>query len=175
MHAHRRDITNFNQITMIYKILSITDKMTSTGKPMKNLELEDTNRGVFKVNIFSDFPHYAELAVNSTIDGEIRKNDKGYDNLYSNEIKPRGGASGAFKTAQMEKVMDKKAENIEKAQENRSEGVKISATMRDAVQLAIVANNDPTRLNTLEEEIIYWRKWLWTHWDDPTTEAIYPQ
>ncbi len=47
--------------------------------------------------------------------------------------------------------------------------------MRDAVQCAIVAyGKDPTRLNTLEDEIVYWRKWLWKHWDDPQTEAIYP-
>ncbi len=156
---------------MIYKILDVEPTQTSTGKPMKRLAIEGVDK---KINIFSDFPHYADIIIGSTIDGEIRKNDKGYDNLYSNEIKSSPRGNFGSRTADITKAVETKAKNIAVAQENRSEGIKISGTWRDAVMLAIEAHKDPTRLNTLEEEILYWRKYAWTHYDDPNTNPLYP-
>ena len=108
---------------MIYKVLSAEPTTTSTGKSMKKLTLESAN-GTQKVNIFSDYPNYANVLEGTTLDGEIRKNDKGYDNLYSNDIKPRGGASWGFKTAQIEKVMEVKRQDISKFQDNKEQGIK---------------------------------------------------
>lgn len=155
---------------MIYKIKEATPTITSTNKPMKKLVLETENNEVVRVNIFSDFPHYAELREGSTIDGEIRKNDKGYDNLYSNEIKPKGNPN--FKTQQMEKVMDKKSELISKAQDNKELGIKIASTLRMAVDVATSLTSDQWQGTTMQEEIKYWREWFWLEWSN--TEDMKP-
>lgn len=149
---------------MIYKVLSADLTATSTGKSMKKLSLESTN-GVQNVNIFADFPHYAEINVGSSIDGEIRKNQKGYDNLYSNEIKTPTGAGSAFKQAQMEKTIDYKDNKIGKRMDDKEFNIMISSTMRDAVSLAIAEIKDITTLNTLEGDILKWRTWLLAHWE----------
>lgn len=148
---------------MIYKVINVDNVVTSTGKPMKKLGLESTD-GAAQVNIFSDFPHFAEIIVGSTIDGELRKNDKGYTNLYSNEIKPRSGAGGAFKQVQIEKTMEVKAQHIEKAQTNKEEGIKIASTIRMAVDIVTSLKSDQWQATTMQEEIRFWREWLWLEW-----------
>jgi len=147
--------------------------MTSTNKPMKKLSLESTE-GVAQVNIFSDFPHYADIIVGSTIDGEIRKNDKGYNNLYSNEIKQRGGAPSAFKTAQIKEVMDVKRQDIQESQKNKEIGIKVSATMRDAVLIATALTPEQWQGTTMQEEVRFWREWLWTEWDNTGSDTMKP-
>lgn len=141
---------------------------TSTGKPMKRLEVADTNNTVSKVNIFSDFPHYADLKEGSTIDGEIRKNDKGYDNLYSNEIKPRSGASSGFKTAQIEKAMEHKEQSISKFQDNKEFSIMVASSMSGAIALAIAEYKDKTVLDTLDQAVLKWRRFILDNWNiDP--------
>jgi len=100
---------------MIYKVKSATAKTTSTGKPMKALELVDTEGLEHKVNIFSDFPDYANLNVGSEINGELKQNDKGYTNLYSNNV-PQ-------KKPNMERVMEKKADMISMSQEKKAQNI----------------------------------------------------
>ena len=158
---------------MQYKVIKSENVMTSIGKPMKKLSLESTD-GASQVNIFSDFPHFAEIIEGSTIDGELRKNDKGYTNLYSNEIKPRGGAPGAFKQAQIEKSMEIKAQHISQAQDNKEVGIKVSATMRDAVLIATSLTPDQWHGTTMQEEVRFWRAWLWTEWDRTSPNDMQP-
>ena len=64
--------------------------------------------------------------------------------------------------------METKAQNIEKAQDNKQEAIKISSTMNKAVDLAIaeLGNGSELGSSALEERILYWRTWLWKHWDD---------
>ena len=150
---------------MIYKVNEVDDVMTSTGKPMKKLSLEGVAK---KINIFSDFPHYAEIKEDSTIDAEIRKNDKGYDNLYSNEIKPRGNSN--FKSQQIEKAVERKEQGIARSQDNKDWSIRVSSTMNKAVDLAIAEIKDITTLNTLERDILKWREWLWRNWEVSDTQ-----
>ena len=152
---------------MIYKVLSVEDVFTSTGKPMKKLSLESEG-GVQNVNIFSDFPHYAEIKVGSTIDGEIRKNQKGYDNLYSNEIKPRGGAGGAYKEKVIGEAMQRKEQSIGKFQDNKEFSIMVASTMSGAVALAVAEFKDKTVLDTLDQAVLKWRQFLLDNWSvDP--------
>jgi hypothetical protein len=61
--------------------------------------------------------------------------------------------------------METKAANIEKAQDNKAENIKISSTMRDAVLITVSeAQHDATV--DYGERIKYWRAWLWKQWDD---------
>jgi hypothetical protein len=156
---------------MIYKILEVVDDQTSNGKPMKRLAIEGLAK---KMNIFSDFPHYAEIVAGSTIDAEIRKNEKGYDNLYSNEIKPRSGAPSAFKQAQIEKTMERKEASIGKFQDNREHSVKVAATMRDAVLIATSLTQDQWQSTTMQEEVRFWREWLWNEYDNVGSDTMPP-
>jgi len=152
---------------MIYKVLSTENVMTSTGKPMKKLSLEGEG-GVVSVNIFSDFPHFADITIGSTIDGELRKNDKGYTNLYSNEIKPRGGANPAFKQQQIEKTMERKETSIGKFQDNKEWSIMTASSMSGAVALAIAEYKDKTVLDTLDQAVLKWRRFIIENWDiDP--------
>lgn len=153
---------------MIYKVKNATPKTTSTGKAMKALELVDSNGTEHKVNIFSDFPNYAGISAGSEIDGELKQNDKGYTNLYSNlvpEKKPNN-----FKQVMVEKTMERKEQSIGKFQDNKEFSIKVASTFSNAVNLAIANfKQNPTSLRTLEEEVEYWREWCWTHYDvDPT-------
>ena len=155
---------------MIYKVLSVNDAQTSTGKPMKRLGLEgvELEGGEKKINIFSDFPHYAEIVEGSTIDAEIRKNDKGYDNLYSNEIKQRGGAGGAYKQKVIEESMARKEGSITKFQDNKEWSIMTASSMSNAVALAIAEFKDKTVLDSLDQAVLKWRNFIITNWElDP--------
>ncbi len=149
---------------MIYKVLNAEATSTSTGKAMKKLSLEGEN-GVQNVNIFSDFPRYAEITVGSSIDGEIRKNQKGYDNLYSNEVKRGYAPRSPSQTANIEKAMDRKEASIGKFQDDKDFNIMVSSTMRDAVQLAIAEFGNERVLDTLEQGITKWRNWLIANWN----------
>jgi hypothetical protein len=150
---------------MIYKITEVVDDQTSTGKPMKRLAIEGVAK---KLNIFSDFPHYADIKEGSTIDAEIRKNDKGYDNLYSNEIKPRNSAPSAFKQAQIEQTMARKETSIGKFQDNKEFSIMVASTMSGAVALACAEYKDKTVLDTLDQAVLKWRRFLLDNWSvDP--------
>lgn len=155
---------------MIYTIKSAEAVTTTTGKPMKKLSMVGTDEIVVSVNIFSDFPHYADITVGSSIDGELKKNDKGYTNLYSNEIKTRGAAPSAFKQKVIEETMQRKETSIGKFQDNKELSIKVASTMNKAVELAIAEIRDIKTLNTLEQDILKWREWLWNNWDVGSTQ-----
>lgn len=144
-------------------------KITSTGKPMKKLYLGGENgeviEGVPSVNIFSDFPHYADIEKGSKIDGEIRKNDKGYDNLYSNEIKPRGGVYRPPQVA-IKEAMEKKEASISHFQDTKEQSIKLASTIRMAVDIATSLTPEQWQSTTMQEEIRFWREWLWLEWDN---------
>lgn len=72
-----------------------------------------------------------------------------------------------FKKAQLE-VQEVITKNVGKAQDNTSHSVRVSSTFRMASETAIAGEN------TTEENILQWRKWYWKHWDDPDTDALYP-
>ena len=80
-------------------------------------------------------------------------------------------------SANIERVMQKKEASIGKFQDNKELSIKISSTMRDAVLIALAEYNDARSFTfgeTIGENIEGWRKWFWEHWDDPETDATYP-
>lgn len=146
------------------KIIKSENKMTKTGKPYKALEVEAENE-TRKVSMWSNFPDFHNLTIGSVFMGSMTKGEKYWDLSYEGADKPRGGAYGAFKDAQIEKVMDKKNESIGKFQDNKELSIKMASTMRMAVDLAIAQYGDKTVLDTLEQGIEKWRAWCWEHWD----------
>lgn len=64
--------------------------------------------------------------------------------------------------------MDKKAENIEKAQGNKELGIMTSSTIRMAVDIALAEVNSAQMFDegVFKGRITYWRKWLVSEWDN---------
>lgn len=74
--------------------------------------------------------------------------------------KPRGGAPGAFKGAQIEKAQDRKNEMIGKTLDRKEESIRLSSAQRDAVLIVkelIEANWSPL---DIKQAIIEWRNWF---------------
>ena len=106
-----------------------------------------------------------------SLEGKIITNDKGYLNFIKKLEAPAFiKGNSAYKTQQMEKVMERKESSIGKFQDNKEWSIKVSSTMRDAVQLAVTEYNasqnnpDASGIN-LEYRIGQWRQWLWNTWD----------
>lgn len=150
---------------MEYKIVKLDRVTTSTGKAKINATLIGSdNVEIVGVGIWADFPRFADLKEEDTVSGDVVTKDQ-WKTLYPPKA-PSTGSTGANRGGQIAKAQEKKAQYIEKAQENKEEGIKISATMRDAVLCAIAEyNKDNTNLDTLDELIRKWRKILWLEWD----------
>lgn len=149
-----------------YKIDWLEKATTSTGKAYAKVTLE--GHADKKISIWSDFPNFANLMPGQEIVGELKQNDKGYWNIYPPraENSPKGGA---YKQQMMEKVMDRKEAGIERSQENKEHGIKVSSTMNGAVQIAIAMIKDDKTViwtdGSVKDEIKKWREFLWLEWD----------
>lgn len=150
---------------MQYTLEWMEKKTTQTGKSYIKASLKDEQGKVTdNVSIWSDFPNYANLALGGSITGELKTNDKGYTNLYPPASTPNSGPSGGYKAKVINDAMEKKAGYISHAQENKEHGIKVSSTIRMAVDMAI-AEGKPTA-----ENIKDWRKWFWMNWDVSETD-----
>ncbi len=106
-----------------------------------------------------------------TIEGEIELKGQ-YKNFKGTpKVAPQGN-SGAFKGAQIAKAQETKAEYIAVAQGNKELGIKVSSTIRMAVDLAIAQGAEVANGEPLAARILLWRQWLWQEWDKE--EKDYP-
>ena len=160
------------------KILKVTSKDTKAGKPYKMCEVE-CNGEVRKVNIWSNAPDFANLKEGSVIMGKMALDGQYWNISFEGQEKRSGGAGSAFKTAQIEKIVERKEGFIAKSQDNKEWGIKVASTMNKAIDLAIAEyTKNPNSLFNLDECISKWRKWIWNHWNvdlkdtDPTTDEI---
>lgn len=136
-----------------YQIGKLERKTTSGGKAYAVINIDNDGTEV-KASIWSDFPDFANLAPGRSITGILYQNDKGYWN-----IKP----PAPVRPSPQNNMLQKKAENIEKAQENKEHGIKTSSTIRMAVDIAIAESRTSNR--PMKEMIQLWRAWLWENWD----------
>ena len=160
-------------------VLSTGDATTKTQRPYKKLTVKNEKGEEHKVNIFSDFPDFANIKAGSVIRAKLEPNGQYMNLIHEAQTKPQGEARGAFKQAQIEKAQEHKAEFIAKAQDNKEWGIKVASTMNKAIDLAIAEyTKNPTSLFNLEECVLKWRKWIWNNWNvelkdtDPTTDKI---
>lgn len=145
---------------MLYKLSNI-NKKTWQDKTFTEADLTNPNGETFKVSAWKgEFDEKIEW------EGDLEKNDKGYWKLVS----PKAVAGANFKTAQTEKLMDRKEQSIGRFQDDKEWSIMVSSTMRDAVQLAISEIKDIKTLNTLEQDILKWRNWLIENWDVQRTD-----
>lgn len=122
------------------------------------------------------FPNFDEIKPGMEIEAEPWTAPSGKQYLFPPKVQgqPQTRAQGLARGSQaIAKAQDTKAANIEKAQENRSESVKIASTMRMAVDLVIAEKgNEVVTLEYLQTGIKSWREWLWKTWDE--TDQLSP-
>lgn len=160
-------------------IVSTGDATTKTNRPYKKLTVRNEKGEEHKVNIFSDFPDFANIKVGTVIRAKLEANGQ-YMNLISElQVNSAPRASGGFKTAQIEKIVERKESFITKSQDNKEWGIKLASTMNKSIDLAIAEyTKNPSSLFNLDECILKWRKWIWNNWQvdlkdtDPTTDKI---
>lgn len=144
---------------MIYKIENKNEK-TWNDKKFVEAELVDSQGERFKVSAWG-----GEFDGKEEIEGTLEKNDKGYWKL----VTKKAVAGANFKTAQMEKTMERKEQSIGKFQDNKEWSIMTASSMNKAIDLAIAEIKDIKTLNTLEQDILKWREWIINNWDiEPT-------
>lgn len=155
---------------MLYKINSIERKTTSKGSAKADLTLIDVSGAEFEgVTIWADFPNFEGLAAGSQIDGNLSIKQNGqYTNktLYPNTAKPTAnGQIGGNKSALGAGMMKQKAENIERAQETKAEGIMMSSTIRMAVDITVAKMGGKMLTDEeIKNEVTKWRYWLVEKW-----------
>lgn len=128
------------------------NKTAKTGKPYKALTIKDEAGKPTNVNIFSDWPDFANVQPGSQIDGELEQNGK-YWNLKSNAIKERKYTKPDFT-----KAMERKEESIKGFQDNKEMSIKMAGSARDAT--LIVTAFYPELANESNKEDKIKAKWL---------------
>lgn len=149
-----------------YTIDIVDVKTTSAGKEYKSVTLKAGTETYEKVSIWSDNPDYDAVVEGGKISGEVFKNEKGYWN-FKGATAPKtaykGGAAG------INKAMEVKAQNIEKAQDRKDDSIAISGAMRDATLISLAALRDrpfPTD-EEYKAEWTRWVKWLLSKRNEP--------
>jgi len=123
-----------------------------TGKVYKKVVLKDEKGETHNVNLFNDYPDFANLKPGVSIDGEIEMNGR-YKNLKSNAIKERKYTKPDFT-----KAMERKEESIKGFQDNKENSIKMAGSARDAT--LIVTTFYPELANESNKEEKIRAKWL---------------
>lgn len=142
-----------------FKVTNKKEKTSqSTGNPYVSATLTDTEgKEYVGINAFN-----GEFNDRDIWEGELKQNGN-----YYNLVSPKQGSENSFKAMQTEKLMDKKADNIAVAQNNKENGIRVASTMSGAVSLAVAQfKSEPNDLRTLEELVEYYRRYLWLEWEN---------
>jgi hypothetical protein len=159
-----------------FKIDSITTKNLASGKLLKKANLTGENGGLYEqVAIWDSFPMFASLAEGQTVEGDLKTVVNGQYTNHTLYPMPTGKPAYGAKSNNISKAMERKEASIETFQGNKELSIKVSATLRDAVLLAIseYENSDDNQYQ-LDELVTKWRHWLWLQWDKTTTDEIAP-
>lgn len=151
-----------------YRAQNIQHKTTSTGKPYISATLIDSEGNEHeRVSIWSDFPGFHGITEGSTIMGDLVSNGK-FKNL-----KPTRGGGSAYSAPRspaygVKAAQERKGEMINKAQEAKEIGIKLSGAMRDATLITLASLKDQPFPDD-DDFMAAWKKWrdfLMTQFDD---------
>ena len=116
-----------------------------------------------------EFPDFDKITHEYVFEAEAWTSNTGKN--YFSPPKPQKTGN---KTAVMEKMMDKKANQIAHAQDSKEHSIMVSSTMRDAVLIVTtIIAGDPLITKdqgTIKKMIKDWRTWLATNWDLTTDD-----
>jgi asparagine N-glycosylation enzyme membrane subunit Stt3 len=134
------------------------NKTAKTGKPYKALTIKGDDGKPINVNIFSDWPDFANIAPGSQIEGTLEQNGK-YWNIRSDQSKKR-----VYNKPDFSKVMERKEASISNFQKTKEESIQMAASARDAT--LIVTNfypelaDDPNKEAKIKEKWTYWKEYF---------------
>lgn len=151
---------------MKYTVSTLEKKTATSGKQYIKATVKDEQGVAHNVTIFSTFPNFETITFDAVLDAEMQiENDPKYGESKKlwplKENKPAGMGGG------MAKSMEKKAQNIEKAQDRKEEGIRVSSTFRDASLITasmVHAGLLRTEMD-IKEEWRKWREWFWNNYD----------
>lgn len=103
------------------------------------------------------FPNFESWMAGHEVEGDLWTSQTGKKYLFPHKPQTtQGGAPRAFGGGMGAKLMDKKNENIEKAQDNKQHGIKEAGSMSGAVNMAVAEYNNYEG----DEELRPTMKWL---------------
>ena len=153
---------------MKYTLEWTENKVTSTGKKMMKVTLKDETGAVTNdVAIWEGFPNFDGLKPGEIVEGDLVVKQNGqYENksLYAPKV---AGTSPQRSTGAIKQAMQTKADNIEKAQGNKEQGIKVASTMSMACQTALAFLQGETIKDegVFKAEVKRWREFYWKEWD----------
>jgi hypothetical protein len=144
-------------------IVKVVLANTKNGDPFRIVDVRKQDGTIVpKVSAFKfKFPNLESLVDGAEIEGAVVV-DGQYKNLVAS-IEKKGNSN--FKTAQIEKVMETKRQDISKFQDNKELSIKVASTLRMAVDVATSLTSEQMQTTTMQEEITWWREWFWLEWD----------
>lgn len=152
------------------KILQITKRyIEKINKDVYEAKVQDANNKIYeKVTLWvSDWPQ--ELPVGEEIMAEIKYTEKnGFKNttLYPERTQGFSPPGGYPKRSNnIAQAMEKKDASIGKFQDNKEHSIKVSSTLRMAVDCALAQRELGTANEELEIMIKDWRAFFWKEWD----------
>lgn len=153
------------------QITNIEIKTASSGKPYKVASMDGEVLGKNRFNIFSFHTRYADVVTGRSFAPEEFEQDGQYIKLRDPDAgikKPfrRGADPVAVAIAQQQK-----ADNIEKAQDNKDRAIRLSGSMNHAVSIVTKFNESLTP-DEIKHKVLNWRDWFLENWD--TKEALDP-
>lgn len=149
--------------------------MSYTIRDIRFLESAKGNkyaRAIFddgkEVAIFDKFPNFASLKAGDLVDGDLtRKEYNGKESFTLNEFKKPSSftpkASGALAAAK------ETTKAVERAQDRKEDGIRMSATFRDATLLTVAWTAKQPDVSTSDIQLKWqeFRKWLDKEYNDP--------
>lgn len=150
------------RITIPWVEVATSSKGTSFKKI--TVETEDGKKYDDAV-VFPTYSKYNEVMPGVTLEGVLADGKEYRGRIGKILTDGNLGARPASmrSPAAITKAMEKKEASIEKFQDNKELSIKISSTLRMAVDLTIAEY--PTREIPPAESIKKWREWLWINWD----------
>ena len=152
-----------------YKVLSAEPKVSQkTGKSFKKLTIQAPEGNRVDVNIFPDFPDYANIAPGSVLRGALEQRGEYWNIVSETQSRGKFGASGGYKQKVIEETMLRKEQSIGRFQDDKEWSIMTASSMTNAVNLAIAEYRDKTILDTLDQAVLKWRKFILDNWEiDP--------
>lgn len=146
------------------KIEWAESKTSTAGTVYKRATVIENGNTIDNVAVFASFPQYSEVEPGRTVEGFIKIKDYKGKPSYSLESGMKPASKDDFgRNKGIKEAQDRKELSIDKSQDRKEHGIKVSSTLRMAVDLSI-AFPDQGDEGT-EDQIKKWREWLWGEWD----------
>jgi len=111
------------------------------------------------------FPNFDGIQASREVEGHIWSSPAGKVYLFAPS--PENAARPTRSPSAINKAMDKKADNIALAQDNKEKGIMTSSTIRMAVDIALAESAGlPFDVGVFKGRVKVWRDWLIAEWDN---------